>query len=94
MIYGNLLYVPEYKDFSGDPSMQKGHYLVLDFASTDAEKIETMITGGTMQEYVDATADKYCVYLVRNNSQTIKVKVTKGGQSEEIEYKLSDLRLL
>lgn len=83
-----------YEEFSTDPTEQSGHYLVLDFDAESGAKIETMITGGKMQDYVDATTDKYCVYRVQNTSQTIKVKVSKSEQSVENVYKLTDLVLL
>lgn len=52
-----------------------------------------MITGGTMQDYVEVT-DGFCVYLVKSPDQTIKVKVSKAEQESEIVYKLTDLVLL
>lgn len=74
--------------------LQNGHYLLLSFEVEEEAEIKTMITGGTMKDYVDATTDKYCVYRVQRNDQFIKVKVTKDEKIVERVYSLKNLKLL
>lgn len=91
-ITGSLKYVDGYSTFDQDTSK---HHLVLALTASDADKIETKMTGGStvMKSYVTVD-DGYCVYSVTDkDKQKIYVRATKGKGSVEKVYDLSGLTL-
>lgn len=90
-ITGTSNYVTNYTEFSGNIDEQSGNYLYLGFNGIDADKIETKVEGGKNPEFVDATADKYCVYLLSDGATGITVKATKGDQESTKTYNISGL---
>ena len=78
-----MKYKDSYEDFSADPAQQQGNYLALSFDSEDADKIETKIISGDVQDYIDLTNDKYCVYRIKDTNQKIEIKLTKEGKEKK-----------
>ena len=91
-ISGTLKKVSEYPGFGDEEAMQEGHYLALDFASENADKIVTKVIGGSEKE-TDLTKDKYCVYRIKEKTQKIEVKATKGDEFTIRTYGLTGLEL-
>lgn len=92
-ISGKLKNVLSYPGFGDKDSAQPGHYLALSFESDNSDKITTRVVGGS-RKVTDCTADKFCVYRIKNNTQKIEVKATKGDETITKTYALTDLQLL
>lgn len=90
-ISGTLKKVESYPGFGDAEANNPNYYLALSF-DTNADKIVTKVIGGTEQE-VDITADKFCVYRIKNNTQKIEIKTTKDNQINTKVYSLEKLTL-
>lgn len=89
-ITGTLKYVTGFDEFSSDPSEQEGNFLALDLSSEDGEEIITEVVNGTHGPVT--VDDGFCIYRITDkDTQSIKVTVTKGGQSKIVQYGLTGL---
>lgn len=93
-ISGELKYVTGYTGFSGDPTEQEGHYLVL--------HIDTEIEGATIvceliggkHGPVTLDSDRTLITRISNKSQKIKITASKEGYDDIVKvYSLSGLTL-
>ena len=95
-ITGTLHYVTGYTGFHGtDPLEQKGNFLALKINATTAEGVTTVVelVGGTKGP-VTLDSDMNIVLHIQNkNTESVKVTVSKGGESETKTYGLSGLTL-
>ena len=95
-ITGTLHYVTGYTGFHGsDPLEQEGHFLALKINATTAEDVTTAVelVGGTKGP-VTLDSDMNIVLHIQNkNTESVKVTVTKGDESETKTYGLSGLTL-
>ena len=92
-ITGKLKKVESYPEFGDAEASNPGHYLALDVEVPEGATVTTKIEGGTKPEYIDLTADKFCVYRIKSNTQKIKIKTQKGEQEVEKTYDLTGLTL-
>ena len=95
-ITGTLHYVTGYTGFHGsDPLEQEGNFLALKINATTAEDVTTAVelVGGTKGP-VTLDSDMNIVLHIQNkNTESVKVTVTKGDESETKTYGLSGLTL-
>ena len=95
-ITGTLHYVTGYTGFHGsDPLEQEGNFLALKINATTAEGLTTAVelVGGTTGP-VTLDSDMNIVLHIQNkNTESVKVTVTKGDESETKTYGLSGLTL-
>lgn len=90
-ISGELKSVEDYSE--AFPEEKSGHFLALTFTFDEGTTVKTKVIGGKNTD-VDATKDKYCVYLIQNkDTQKIQITATKGEQSVEKTYSLTGLVL-
>ena len=93
-IVGTLRYVTGYTGYSGDPDLQSGNYLALDFAATPADSVITVEVIGGASEGNPITVDEgYCVFRIADRKQKIKVVSTNGDNIIERTYGLGSLKL-
>ena len=93
-ILGTLRYVTGYTGYSGDPDLQSGNYLALDFAATPADSVITVeVIGGASEGNPITVDDGYCVFRVADRKQKIKVVSTNGDNVIERTYGLGSLKL-
>lgn len=95
-ITGTLHYVTGYTGFHGsDPLEQEGNFLALKINATTVEDVTTAVelVGGTKGP-VTLDSDMNIVLHIQNkNTESVKVTVTKGDESETKTYGLSGLTL-
>ena len=95
-ITGTLHYVTGYTGFHGtDPLEQEGNFLALKINATTAEDVTTAVelVGGTKGP-VTLDSDMNIVLHIQNkDTESVKVTVSKGGESETKTYGLSGLTL-
>lgn len=91
-ISGKLKKVNEYPEFGDAEANSPSHYLALSFESSNADKITTKVIGGSGIE-TDCTADKFCVYRIKDTSQQIEVKATQSDKTTTKTYNLNGLIL-
>lgn len=95
-ITGTLHYVTGYTGFHGtDPLEQKGNFLALKINASTAEGVTTAVelVGGTKGP-VTLDSDMNIVLHIQNkDTESVKVTVSKGGESETKTYRLSGLTL-
>ena len=91
-ISGYSNYVTGYTGFSGDTEKQSGNYLALKFMFPEDATATVELVGGTSGP-VAFGDDDYCVFRIANNTQTIRVVVTKDGETLTREFKLNGLNL-
>lgn len=91
-ISGTLYHVDDYTGFSGDPSLQDGHYLALHVAG-EAEEITVELIGGTSGP-VKLDEDRIIVlYIADKDTQSVQVIATEGEYTRTLNYLLSSLTL-
>lgn len=95
-ITGTLHYVTGYTGFHGsDPLEQEGNFLALKIDAITAEGVTTTVelVGGTKGP-VTLDSDMNIVLHIQNkDTESVKVTVSKGGESETKTYGLSGLTL-
>ena len=95
-ITGTLHYVTGYTGFHGsDPTEQEGNFLALKVDASSIEDVTTVVelVGGTKGP-VTLDADMNIVLHIQNkDTESVKVTVSKGGESETKTYGLSGLTL-
>lgn len=95
-ITGTLHYVTGYTGFHGsDPLEQEGNFLALKIDAITAEGATTTVelVGGTKGP-VTLDSDMNIVLHIQNkDTESVKVTVSKGGESETKTYGLSGLTL-
>lgn len=82
-ISGTLKYVTGYTGFSGDESLQSGHYLVVhcDTGEVDADSIKVQLING---DYGPATLDEDGIAILRikdKDAQALNVIAYKDGRA-------------
>ena len=96
-VEGTLLHVEGYTGFNGsEPSEQSGNFLALDFSATPTDSQVTVELVGGSKGPVQLTypGDMFCVFRITNkDTQSIKVKAVKDGQTTEKVYSLTQLTL-
>ena len=93
-IVGTLRYVTGYTGWSGDPNLQSGNYLALDFTATPAEaEIYLEVIGGESEGNPILCNDGYCVFRITDRKQKIKVRTVSGDNVIERVYGLGSLKL-
>ena len=93
-IVGTLRYVTGYTGWSGDPDLQSGNYLALDFTATPAEaEIYLEVIGGASEGNPILCNDGYCVFRITDRKQKIKVRTVSGDNVIERVYGLGSLKL-
>ncbi len=94
-ILGTLRYVTGYTGYSGNPDLQSGNYLALDFSATPADTavISVEVIGGESEGNPIIVDDGYCVFRIQNKNQKIKVKAVNGDNVIERTYGLGSLKL-
>lgn len=95
-ITGTLHYVTGYTGFHGsDPLEQEGNFLALKIDAITTEGVTTTVelVGGTKGP-VTLDSDMNIVLHIQNkDTESVKVTVSKGGESETKTYGLSGLTL-
>lgn len=92
-IRGELKYINNYTGFSGDPTEQKGNYLVLKCECEDADSIVVELVGG-IHGPVTLDSDGLIIFRVSNNTQVVKVTANASGyESYTKTYTLTGLKL-
>lgn len=95
-ITGTLHYVTGYTGFHGsDPLEQEGNFLALKIDAITSEGVTTAVelVGGTTGP-VTLDSDMNIVLHIQNkDTESVKVTVSKGGESETKTYGLSGLTL-
>lgn len=96
-VAGTLLYVDGYTGFNAsEPLEQSGNFLALDFSATPTDSQVTVELVGGSKGPVQLTypGDMFCVFRITNkDTQSIKVKAVKDGQTTEKVYSLTQLTL-
>lgn len=93
-IVGTLRYVTGYTGWSGDPDLQSGNYLALDFAATPVDSVTTVeVIGGASEGNPITIDDGYCVFRITDRKQRIKVRTVSGDNVIERVYGLGSLKL-
>lgn len=93
-ISGTLNKVESFDGFGTEEAKKPHHYLALDFGALDADRITTRITTAGEGKEVDATTDKFCIYMVKDkDDQEIEVSAERGGRITARTYSLRDLVL-
>ena len=78
-ISGTLNYVTDFTEFSGDPAEQSGHYMALRFtAPSDAT---TTVKKNDSDTPSTLDSDMVCIFRITENTKTITVNVSRGGES-------------
>lgn len=96
-ISGNLAFVENYTEFSGDVSLQEGHYMALKFtAPEDSITTIQMIGGEIVRDPVTLDEDMNAVIRVADPAnQKLKVVVKKDGFDDlVVEYDLSGISFI
>lgn len=90
-ISGYLNYVTGYTEYSDEESEQSGHYVALKFVipTGAAATVKNLSTGYAVNVGSDGTA----VMRVTSNTQTIRVTVTKSGETLTRDFTLNGLTL-
>lgn len=92
-ITGTLHYVTGFTNFSSEPTKQNGNYLALKFDYPEGATTTVEIVGGTTGP-VTLDEDKNWVGLIKSNeTQSVKVVMTKSDASVEKTYTLTSLTL-
>lgn len=95
-ITGTLHYVTNYTGFdASEPSEQVGNFLALKINASSLEGVTTVVelVGGTKGP-VNLDSDMNVVFHIQNkDTESVKVTVSKGGESETKTYGLSGLTL-
>lgn len=94
-ISGTLKYVTGYTGFSGDESLQSGHYLALHFdtGETTVDSIKVQLING---DYGPVTLDEDQINIFRirdKDAQAVQVMAYKDGRVVSRIYDLSGLTL-
>lgn len=92
-ISGTLHYVEDYTEFSSLPAQQSGNYLALKVNAPEDSTITVEVVGGTKGP-VTLDDDKNIVLLIADeNTQSVRVTVKKGADTESRTYGLKNLML-
>lgn len=92
-IRGELKYVDDYTGFSGDPTEQKGNYLVLQFECEGADAIVCELIGGKHGP-VTLDEDGILISRITKNTQMIRVTASADGyESVTKTYTLTGVKL-
>lgn len=91
-IAGTLNYVTGFTGYSGSPEMQEGNYLALHYNAPADATVTVELTGGTMGP-VELDSDMNSVSRLDSLNHTIKVVVTRNGESLTKIFDLSGLVL-
>lgn len=78
-ITGTLKYVTGYTGFSGDPALQSGHYIALQFDATEGTTVTVELIGGTDGP---KPLDSDLIALCRITDVNEKIKVVCTGTSK------------
>ena len=82
-----------YTDFSSEPDQQTGNYLALKVDTVEDATTTVEVVGGTKGP-VELDNDMNIVLLIVNkDSQSVKVTVTKGKETNSKTYSLTGLTL-
>lgn len=92
-ITGTLNYVTDYTEFSSLAEQQKGNYLALKFTVDMVGVVTTVEVVGGTKGPVALDSDMNIVLLIKNNTQKIKVTITKDQRSASKIYSLTNLTL-
>ena len=96
-VEGTLLYVDGYTGFNAsEPLEQSGNFLALDFSvsPTDSQVTVELVGGSKGPVQLTYPGDMFCVFRITNkDTQSIKVKAVKDGQTTEKVYSLTQLTL-
>lgn len=89
-IEGTLKYVEDYTEFSGDPELQEGNYIVF---HVDVPGVDGVTYTATMDNTSTLDEDQIAVFRVRDkSSQTLTIVASKEGYNSVTKtYSLSDL---
>ena len=88
-ISGTLKYIKGFKEFPDNE--RDGNFLVLNIESDG--NVKTQVIGGNHGE-ISLGEDTYCVYRIKDTTQTIKITSEKQGQITEVIYNLEGLKLI
>lgn len=91
-VLGTLKYVDDYTGFSGDPALQKGHYLVMHAASETGATIKAGLSGGQDGEKT-LDADGLVIFRVTSPSQNVTFTATKSGVTSKKTLRLASISL-
>lgn len=93
-ITGTLHYVDNFTEFdAGNPEKQKGNFLCIDFTVAKDATAKFKLVGGDSGEKPLETGTTQCVFRIKGTDQKPHFEVTRGGQTETIEYGLTGLTL-
>lgn len=96
-ISGNLAFIDDYTGFSGDTSLQEGHYMALKFTAPEDSIVTIQMIGGeVVRDPVALDQDMNAVLRVADQMhQKLKVVVKKDGYDDLIkEYSLTGLTFI
>lgn len=99
-IQGELSYITNWTEFSGDPTENTGNFLAIDLTFTNGASNYIKVIGGLGDgSWKSFGLDDYAVVRVKNNAQTIIIKsvINEGQANEEVierPLKCSGLKLL
>ena len=92
-ISGTLHYVEDYTEFSSLPDQQSGNYLALKVDAPEDSVITVEVVNGSKGP-VTLDNDKNIVLLIADEeTQSVKVTVKKGTETESRTYSLKNLTL-
>ena len=92
-ITGTLHYVEDYLDFSSEPIQQSGNYLALKFSAPEDATTIVEVVGGTKGPVVLDEDMNIVLLIADEETQSVKVTVTKGDETTEKVYGLTGLTL-
>ena len=95
VIEGDLAYIDDYTDFSGDPELQKGNYLVLRVDTDDEDdEITVELLGGSTGHPVTLDPDRNIVLRITNpRTQKVRVVVNHVNEDTSISTETTTLAL-
>ena len=94
-VQGILNYVTGYTQFSGDPELQEGHYLALQFEASDGATVTIQTIGGVDDtRVVTLDSDMDAVLYVKSTKEKLRVTCTLNGDIITRTISFSGLKLL
>lgn len=95
VINGTLNYVTGFTDFSGDPELQEGNYLVLRVDTDDEnDEISVELLGGSTGHPVTLDPDRNIVLRITNpNTQKVRVVVEHVNEDLTVSTETTTLNL-
>jgi hypothetical protein len=94
-VQGILNYVTGYTQFSGDPELQEGHYLALQFEASDGATVTIQTIGGVDDtRVVTLDSDMDAVLYVKSTKEKLRVTCSLNGDIITRTISFSGLKLL